>query len=53
MGYLRPRLDLNLLGREVLAAAVHLEAEVVLSALSPRLEVALRHEGRLVEVVER
>lgn len=53
MGRLRTRHDLNLLGMEVLAAALHLDAEVVLSASSPRLEAALRHEGRLVEVLER
>ena len=53
IGQLRTRHDLNVLGMEVLAAAVHLEAEVRLSAPSPRLEAALRREARPVEVVER
>jgi hypothetical protein len=36
---------------EVLAAAVYLEADVYLSASSPRLEDALRRESRPVEVL--
>ena len=51
MGQLRQRHDLNVLGMEVLAAAVHLEADVYLSASSPRLEQALQTEGRRVSVV--
>lgn len=45
MGRLRRRHALNVLGMEVLAAALHLEAEVFLSARSPQLEVALPAEG--------
>ena len=44
IGQLR-RHRLNILGMEALAAAVHLGARVVLSAPSPRLQHALRHEG--------
>lgn len=51
VGHLRRRHRLNLLGIEALAAAVHLEASVRLSAPSPRLEEALHVEGRHVEVV--
>jgi hypothetical protein len=51
MGRLRSRHDLNLLGMELLAAAIHLDAEVFLSAPSPRREAALRREGRFVELV--
>ena len=51
IGQLRVRHNLNILGMEVLAAAVSLEADVYLSADSPRLEDALRHEGRSVQVV--
>ena len=47
----RNRHRLNILGIEVLAAAVHLEAAVYLSVPSPRLEGALRAEGLRVEVV--
>ena len=50
MGQLRNRHDLNILGIEALAAAVTLEADVFLSASSPRLEAALQLEGRSVEV---
>lgn len=49
MGQLRHH-QLNVLGREALAAAVHLQAHVVLSAPSPRLEQALRQEGLDVTV---
>ena len=51
IGQLRVRHNLNILGMEVVAAAVSLEADVYLSAPSPRLEDALRHEGRSVQVV--
>ena len=51
IGRLRRRHQLNLLGIEALAAAVHLEASVYLSVASPRLEEALRREGLSVEVV--
>jgi len=51
IGRLRSRHDLNLLGMELLAASIHLDAEVFLSAPSPRLEAALRSEGRFVELV--
>jgi hypothetical protein len=51
IGQLRVRHDLNILGMEVLAAAVCLEADVYLSASSPRLEEALRRESRPVEVL--
>ena len=50
IGHLRHRHQLNALGMEVLAAAVHLEADVYLSAPSPRLEEALQAEDRRVEV---
>ncbi|MGH9223835.1 MAG: hypothetical protein ACRD2W_08650 [Acidimicrobiales bacterium] len=48
---LRSRHQLNILGIEALAAAVHLEATVALSARSPKLEEALLAEGRPGEVV--
>ena len=51
IGWLRARHDLNILGMEVLAAAVYLEADVYLSASSPRLVDALRREGRGIEVL--
>jgi len=51
IGQLRVRYNLNTLGMEVLAAAVSLEADVYLSASSPRLEDALQHEGRSVQVI--
>jgi hypothetical protein len=51
IGQLRSRHDLNILGMEVLAAAIHLEADVFLSAKSPRLQSALESEGRRVEVL--
>jgi hypothetical protein len=44
IGRLRRTYQLNILGLEVLAAAVHLGATVVLSVESPRLEAALRDE---------
>ena len=50
IGQLRLRHRLNALGIEALAAAVHLEATVFLSAPSSRLEQALRAEGLHVEV---
>jgi hypothetical protein len=46
IGQLRNRHDLNILGMEVLAAAVHLEADVYLSSPSPRLQEALVRESR-------
>lgn len=51
IGQLRNRHDLNILGMEVLAAAVHLEASVHLSAPSPRLQEALLRESRRAEIV--
>ena len=51
IGQLRDRHRLNILGMEVLASAVTLDAEVYLSAPSPRLEEALRQESRSVHVV--
>jgi hypothetical protein len=50
IGRLRSRHDLNILGMEALAAAIQLQADVYLSAASPRLEAALRSEGLRVEV---
>lgn len=43
---LRPTHQLNTLGMEALAAATVLDAQVFLSAPSPRLEAALDAEGR-------
>ena len=51
IGQLRNRHDLNVLGMEVLAAAVHLEADVYLSAPSPRLQEALVRESRRAQIV--
>jgi len=51
IGRLRHRHDLNVLGMEALAAASHVDADVYLSVHSPRLEDALRAEGRRVSVV--
>ena len=51
IGELSRRHRLNPLSIEVLAAAIQLEADVYLSAPSPRLEEALRAEGRNVEIV--
>jgi hypothetical protein len=51
IGELRQRHDLNILGMEALAASVHLEADVYLSAPSPRLQLAVNAEGRHVELV--
>ena len=44
IGRLRRRHTLNVLATEVLAAAIRLEAEVVLATPSPRLQSALDHE---------
>jgi hypothetical protein len=44
IGRLRLRHTLNILATEALAAAIRLDAEVVLSAPSPRLQSALDHE---------
>jgi hypothetical protein len=51
IGRLRVRHNLNILGMEVLAAAVYLQADVYLSAPSPRLEESLRGEARFVEIL--
>lgn len=51
IGHLRHRHQLNVLGMEVLAAAVHLDADVFLSAPSPRLQEALERESRRVRIV--
>jgi len=44
IGRLRRRHTLNVLGSEALAAAIRLEAEVVLATPSPRLQTALDDE---------
>jgi hypothetical protein len=46
IGRLRRRHQLDVLGMEALAASVHVEAHVLLSVDSPRLERALTAEGR-------
>jgi hypothetical protein len=46
IGRLRRRHSLNILATEALAAAIRLEAEVILSAPSPRLQSALEDERR-------
>ena len=46
IGRLRRRHSLNILATEALAAAIRLEAEVILSAPSPRLQSALEDEQR-------
>ncbi len=51
IGRLRARHDLNIPAMEALAAASRLEAEVFLSAPSPRLQDALRTEGRIATVI--
>jgi hypothetical protein len=51
IGQLRARHDLNTLGMEVLAAAVHLPADVYLSSPSPRLEKSLRREAKSVQIL--
>lgn len=50
IGRLRHRHELNILGMEALAAASELQADVYLSAPSPRLEAALTTETLRVEV---
>lgn len=50
IGRLRARHQLNILGMEALAAAIHLGAHVHLSAASPKLEAALQDEGLSVIV---
>ncbi len=50
IGQLRQQHDLNILSMEALAAATRLEADVFLAAPSPRLEAALRIQGRAVTV---
>ena len=52
IGQLSRRHRLNALGIEVLAAAIHLQADVYLSAPSPRLQEALLAEHRHVETVD-
>lgn len=52
IGQLRARHDLNILGMEALAAATRLEANVFLTAPSPRLEAALHAERRQVTVLQ-
>lgn len=51
IGRLRRRHQLNILALEALASALHLEADVYLSAASPRLQRALEQEGMNVEVM--
>ena len=51
IGQLSRRHRLNALGIEVLAAAVHLEADVFLSAPAPLLQAALLAEHRRAEIV--
>ena len=51
IGHLHQRHQLNALGIEVLAASVHLQADVYLSAPSPQLQEALRAEHRHIEIV--
>ncbi|MDE0196416.1 MAG: hypothetical protein OXP08_12795 [bacterium] len=51
IGHLSRRHRLNALGIEVLAAAVHLQADVYLSAPAPRLQEALLAEDRHAEIV--
>lgn len=51
IGQLRARHDLNILGMEVLAAALHLDADVCLSAHSPRLEESLERESCRVQII--
>ncbi len=51
IGQLSRRHRLNALGIEVLAAAVHLQADVYLSAPAPRLQEALLAEERHTEIV--
>lgn len=50
IGRLRSRHQLNILGLEALAAAIHLHAPVHLSAESPKLVAALEAEGLTVSV---
>ncbi len=52
IGRLRRRHALNALGIEALAAAVRLEADVFLSAPSPKLKEALTAEGCSVTLIE-
>lgn len=51
IGQLRRRHQLNVLGLEALASALHLDADVYLSVSSPRLQDALQHEGKRCEVL--
>lgn len=49
---LRPRHQLNILGMEALAAALHLKATVALSSTSPGLEAALKAKSIPLEILE-
>jgi hypothetical protein len=51
IGRLRRRHHLNILALEALASALYLEADVYLSAVSPRLQRALEQESRNYEVL--
>lgn len=51
IGRLRARHQLNILGMEALAAAVHLDAHVYLSSSSPKLEAALVAEDLATTVL--
>lgn len=50
IGRFRSRHQLNILGLEALAAAMHLDAHVYLSVSSPKLEAALEAEALTVTV---
>ena len=50
MGELRRHHSLNVLGMEALAAAKRLDADVFLSAASPKLQAALAREGLSVRI---
>ncbi len=52
IGELSRHHELNALGIEALAAAVYLEADVYLSAPSPRLQEALNSENRRAVIIE-
>jgi hypothetical protein len=50
IGRLRSRHQLNILGLEAVAAALHLDAHVYLSVNSPKLEAALEAEELIVTI---
>lgn len=52
IGRLRAEHNLNILASEAVAAAIHLDAAVLLSIRAPRLEQALTAEGLPVTVAE-